>query len=115
MRHRPESLQGYVAQVVLRRLSDAEMGIDLLDRRLSDSDRRFAFPVVGPWVRELIRSLGNRTGPRQVKIGLAARCYCSGLAGASCGKVLRDGRPQPHAAGRIDTPTSCADNESQLV
>ena len=82
MRHRPESLQGYVAQVVLRRLSDAEMGIDLRDRRLSDSDRRFAFPVVVPWVRELIRSLGNRTGPRQVKIGLAARCYCSGLAGA---------------------------------
>ncbi len=72
LRHRPESLQGYVAQVVLRRLSDAEMGIDLRDRRLSDSDRRFAFPVVVPWVRELIRSLGNRTGTRQVKIGLTA-------------------------------------------
>ncbi len=66
LRRRPESLQGYVAQVVLRRLSDAEMGIDLRDRSLSDSHRRPAFPVVVLWARKLIRPLGNRTGARRV-------------------------------------------------
>ncbi len=55
LRRRPESLQGYVAQVVLRKLSDAEMGIDLRDRGLGDSHRRPACPVVAPWARELIR------------------------------------------------------------
>ncbi len=34
------------AQVVLRRLSDAEMGIDLRDHRLGGSHRRLACPVV---------------------------------------------------------------------
>ncbi len=72
LRRWPESLQGYDAQVVLRRLSDAEMGIDLRDRRLSDSDRLSAFPVVVLWVRELIRSLSNRIDARQANIGLAA-------------------------------------------
>ncbi len=72
LRHRPESLQGYVAQVVLRRLSDAEMGIDLRDHSLRDSDRLSAFHVVALWVRELIRSLGNRIDARQANIGLAA-------------------------------------------
>ena len=38
----PESLQGYNAQVVLRRLSDAEMGIDLRDHRLGGSHRLIA-------------------------------------------------------------------------
>ncbi len=48
------------------------MGIDLRDRWLSDSDRLSAFPVVALWVRELIRSLGNRIDARQANIGLAA-------------------------------------------
>jgi hypothetical protein len=56
LRRRPESPQGYVALRVLWRLADAEMGIDLRDRRLSDVDRRSAFPVVVHWVRELTRS-----------------------------------------------------------
>ncbi len=60
LRRRPESLQGYIVPIVLRKLAHAEMGIDLRDRRLSDSDRLFAFPVVVHWFRELIRSLKNR-------------------------------------------------------
>lgn len=75
LRRRPESLQGYVAQVVLGRLSDAEMGIDLRDRSFGDSHRRPACPVVAPWARELIRPLGKRTGARRVSIGLAAGPY----------------------------------------
>jgi hypothetical protein len=75
LRRQPESLRGYVAQVVLRRLSDAEMGIDLRDSSLGDSHRRPACPVVALWTRELIRPLGKRTGARRVSIGLAAGPY----------------------------------------
>ena len=69
LRRRPESPQGYVALRVLWRLADAEMGIDLRDRRLSDVDRRSAFPVVVHWARELIRALKHRTHARYVCTG----------------------------------------------
>ncbi len=54
LHRRPESLQGYAAQVVLRRLSDAEMGIDLRGHWLGGSHLRLACPVVAPWVRKKI-------------------------------------------------------------
>ena len=67
--HQPESVQGYVALGVLRRPADADMGIDLRDRRLSDVDRRSAFRVVVHWVRELTRSPKHRTDARYVSTG----------------------------------------------
>ena len=60
LRRLPESLQYYIAMIVLRRLAHAEMGIDLRDRRLSVGDRLPAFLIVVIWICELIRSLNNR-------------------------------------------------------
>ncbi len=56
----PNRLKVTAAQLVLRGLSDAEMGIDLRDRRLSVGDRLPAFLFVVIWICELIRSLNNR-------------------------------------------------------
>ena len=71
----PNRLKVTAAQLVLRGFSDAEMGIDLRDRRLGDSHRRPACPVVAPWARELIRPLG--TIPRDHHLwrsGAESRC-----------------------------------------
>ena len=53
LRRRPESPQGHRCTVSLTETFYAEMGIDLRDRRLGDSHRRPACPVVVSWAREL--------------------------------------------------------------
>ncbi len=53
LRRRPESPQGHHCTVSLTETFYAEMGTDLRDRRLGDSYRRPACPVVVSWAREL--------------------------------------------------------------
>ena len=86
----PNRLKVTAAQLVLRGFSDAEMGIDLRDRRLGVSHRRPACPVLAPWARELIRPLGKRTVAAGLNAGLSRPTAC---AAPGSGAAISSGGP----------------------